>query len=138
MKPGGCVWRANNPLFMESEYRLAHYALTGGMAVEVYGLAPTYVMDGLESRYHFVIAGWRAEGLTVACTLTTSRRGRATARGSTFIQYAISCTLTLSAAQGAWSFKAGYNTNHATFIEPRTEMLFGVLQSMQAGGLAMT
>lgn len=128
--------RVNNPLFMESEYRLAHYALTGVRPpVEVYGLAPTYVMDGLDSRYHFVIAGWRAELYGGMHTYDIKAR-QGNSQGINVYPVRNIRTLTLSAAQGAWSFKAGYNTNRATFIEPRTEMLFGVLQSMQAGGLA--
>jgi hypothetical protein len=128
--------RVSNPLFLESDYRLVRQAMVGVRPpVEVYGLAPTYIMDGLDSSYRFALAEWRVELYGGLHMNDIRARGDNTSMVRTYAVRDMK-TLSLSAERPPWTFKLGYNTDRVSYNNPRTDLLFGALRALQAVSLA--
>lgn len=128
--------RVNNPMFIESDYRLVRHALTGARTPsEVYGMSPTYQMDGLDTSYRFVVSGWRGELYGGIHTNDIKTRNSNSQAISVYSVRDIR-TVTLSGERGAWTLKAGYNTDRVFYADPRTDLLFDLLRRLGASSLA--
>ncbi|HEX7155652.1 MAG TPA: hypothetical protein VF229_00460, partial [Burkholderiaceae bacterium] len=127
------VGRVNNPIFLYSDYRLVHYALPGVRPpAEVYGLSPTYVMDGIDARWRQVVRDWRVElyGGLHESDVDAPRSNSTIVDTATLRSNA---TLVLSGEKGPWLLKGGVASGLVTYATDVTDALFDALRAIDAG-----
>lgn len=124
--------RVSNPLFLDSDYRLVHFSLAGVRPpAEVYGLSPTFTMDGIDAIYRHSADDWNFEYFAAyqgndidapesnSATVDTAKLSRV-------------LTLSVDAEHGPWLYKAAYSGGRVTYATDATDALFDGLRSIDA------
>ncbi len=126
------IGRVNNPIFLYSDYRLVHYALPGiRPPAEVYGLSPSYVVDGADASYRQVVRDWHVElyGGLHESNIDVARSNSTIVDTATLRSNA---TLVLSGEKGPWLLKGGAATGLVTYATDATDALFDALRAIDA------
>ena len=123
--------RVSNPMFLNSDFRLVHFALpTARPATEVYGLSPTFTMDGVDAFYRQRIADWRTE-IYVGLHNNTIEAARSNSSRTDEAKTSALATLSISVEHDALLIKASASSGKLNYPTDTVDAILAGLRAVE-------